>query len=134
MRPDWDTYFARIADVVATRGNCLRKQVGCVIVVDQRIVSAGYNGPPSGVKSCVDGPGFCPCAADPGSQRQGTATISRDLCPSLHAEQNAVAYAGRECKGGTAYITTHPCRPCHRLLQSAGVVRIVVDGTEWQHG
>lgn len=130
-RPSWDEYFAEIARVTATRGYCLRAQVGCVIVIDRRIVAGGYNGPPSGQKSCVDGPMFCPCADDPGSQSAGTATVSRDRCPALHAEQNAVAYGGRDCRGGTAYITKAPCAMCQKLLAAAGVVRTVVDGLEW---
>lgn len=132
-RPSWDAYFAEIARVTSTRGNCLRAQVGCVITVDRRVVAGGYNGPPAGQRSCVDGPEFCPCGTDPGSERLGTSTVPRSLCPALHAEQNAIAYGGRDCRGGTAYITKAPCHMCARLLQAAGVTRIVVEGEDW-HG
>lgn len=131
QRPSWDEYFVAIARVTSSRGNCLRKQVGCVIVVEHRIVAGGYNGPPPGELGCVDGPEHCPCAADPGSRSMGTATVSRELCPALHAEQNAIAFGGRDCRGGTAYLTAEPCHSCAKLLKAAGVVRIVVEGVDW---
>ena len=62
-RPDWDHYFMEIAQVVARRSNCLRRQVAAVIVKDGRIISTGYNGTPRGIRNCCDG-GFC----EPGSQ------------------------------------------------------------------
>lgn len=61
-RPDWDTYFLGIAEAVAVRGECTRRQVGAVIVdpVRHRIVEGGtgYNGAPAGMPSCLDG--ACP--------------------------------------------------------------------------
>ncbi|RLB67674.1 MAG: cytidine deaminase, partial [Deltaproteobacteria bacterium] len=35
-RPDWQTYFFQIARLVASRSTCLRRQVGAVIVKDNR--------------------------------------------------------------------------------------------------
>ncbi|WP_392465859.1 hypothetical protein ACF3NS_10100 [Arsenicicoccus cauae] len=44
-RPDWDTYFLEVADAVAVRAGCRRRQVGAVIVSeDRRIISTGDNG------------------------------------------------------------------------------------------
>ncbi|MBI2437674.1 MAG: cytidine deaminase, partial [Lentisphaerae bacterium] len=48
VRPDWDTYFMDIAQVVKRRSNCLRRDVAALIVKDRRIISTGYNGTPSG--------------------------------------------------------------------------------------
>lgn len=52
-RPDRDTYFLQIAQVVSTRSTCLRRSVGCVLV-DSRghILSTGYNGVPAGQVHC----------------------------------------------------------------------------------
>ena len=55
VRPGWDTYFMDIAQVVAKRGNCRRRQVAALIVRDRRIISTGYNGTPRGVRNCCDG-------------------------------------------------------------------------------
>ena len=48
MRKSWDEYFMEIAEIVKTRSTCLRRQVGAVIVKDNRIITTGYNGAPSG--------------------------------------------------------------------------------------
>ena len=55
VRPKWDTYFLRLAEVVATRSNCMKRAVGAVIVNDFRIVSTGYNGTPFGCTNCNEG-------------------------------------------------------------------------------
>ena len=60
-RPTWDEYFMEIASVVAKRSNCLRRSVGAVIMKDNHILSAGYNGTPKGVKNCFEG--GCPRCA-----------------------------------------------------------------------
>ena len=38
MRASWDEYFMQIVEVVKTRSTCLRRQVGAVIVKDNRII------------------------------------------------------------------------------------------------
>ena len=42
-RPDWDQYFMSIAQVVASRSNCVKRKVAAVVVKDRRIISTGYN-------------------------------------------------------------------------------------------
>ena len=54
MRKSWDEYFMEIAEIVKTRSTCLRRQVGAVIVKDNRIITTGYNGAPS---AAVNGSG-----------------------------------------------------------------------------
>ncbi|MBR2906245.1 MAG: cytidine deaminase, partial [Lentisphaeria bacterium] len=54
-RPDWDTYFMQIAEMVAKRSNCSRRHVAAVIVKDKRIISTGYNGTPRGIRNCNEG-------------------------------------------------------------------------------
>ncbi|MBR3605608.1 MAG: hypothetical protein IKL52_06235, partial [Candidatus Gastranaerophilales bacterium] len=60
MKPiEWNEYFLEIAKTVAKRSNCLRAQVGAVIVgADKKIKATGYNGVPSKVVSCME-LGFC---------------------------------------------------------------------------
>lgn len=107
-RPSWDEYFKKIAEVTSERSPCERLKVGCVLVVDNRIVSQGYNGFISG------------CPHD---------SIIRDdhEQATLHAEQNAIidcAKRGVSCKDAIAYITHYPCIICTRLLLGSDIKEI----------
>ena len=53
-RPSWDEYFILIANLVKQRSTCLRRQVGALIVKDQRILATGYNGAPAGLRHCSE--------------------------------------------------------------------------------
>jgi deoxycytidylate deaminase len=46
MRPDGDSYFMKIAYAVSERSTCDRAFVGCVLVLDKRILTTGFNGFP----------------------------------------------------------------------------------------
>ncbi|RPF42963.1 deoxycytidylate deaminase [Thermodesulfitimonas autotrophica] len=124
MRPDWDLYFMTIARVVATRSTCLRRQVGAVLVKDNRILATGYNGAPSGLRHCLD----TGCLREEQGIRAGE---RHELCRGLHAEQNAILQAavhGTSIAGATVYTTHHPCVLCAKMLVQAGVKRIVFGG------
>jgi len=126
-RPSWDTYFLRIAQLVATRATCLRRTVGAVIVRDKRILATGYNGAPNGVPHCFELPGGCLREAMhiPSGQRQ-------ELCRGLHAEQNAILQAsafGVSLKGSEIYVTHQPCVTCAKMLINAGITRVVFIGS-----
>lgn len=124
-RPSWDSYYADIAVEVAKRSSCVKRQIGAVIVVDNRIVATGYNGTPRGVKNCNEG--GCVRCNDP-SIPSGTRL---DECWCSHAEENAIvqsAYAGISVKGGTIYSTMSPCITCAKLIVNAGIKRVVYKG------
>ena len=114
----------RIAQVVATRSTCLKRHVGCVIVIDKELVSTGYNGAVKGFRHCTDIHKECP------REKIGAHRGERyDLCPALHAEANAIIQAAKSSKSidkGTAYITIAPCISCLRMLINAGIKRIVM--------
>lgn len=126
-RPDWDTYFLKITQFVATRSTCLRRQVGAVIVKDRRILATGYNGAPNGVRHCFQLPDGCLRESRniPSGQRQ-------ELCRGLHAEQNAILQAaafGVSLKDSELYCTHQPCVTCAKMLINAGVKRVVFLGS-----
>lgn len=111
-RPSWDEYFMATANLMASRSNCERLNVGCVIVTagdrKNRLVAAGYNG-------------FLP----------GTPHVSRlrdnHEQATVHAEQNAIADAARRgssVDGCVAYVTHFPCINCAKILAAAGIAEI----------
>lgn len=122
MRKSWNSYFMEIAEIVKTRSTCIRRQVGAVIVKDNRIITTGYNGAPSGLRHCIDNRG---CERErlnvPSGQRH-------ELCRALHAEQNAIIQAakiGVSTEGTTIYITTQPCVICAKMIINAGIKKVV---------
>jgi dCMP deaminase len=120
-RPTWDAYFMNIAKEIGTRSNCMKRQVGAVIVRDKRIVSTGYNGTPRGVRNCNEGGcKRCNSFADSGTRL--------DECICSHAEENAIvqaAYHGISIRDGTLYTTYSPCLNCTKMILNAGLVEVV---------
>jgi dCMP deaminase len=111
-RPSWDEYFMATAVLIASRSNCERLHVGCVIVTSgerrNRIVAAGYNG-------------FLPGTPHTSRVRDGHEQAT------VHAEQNAVADAARRgssVEGCVAYVTHFPCINCAKILAAAGIAEI----------
>ena len=47
-------YYLGIAEEVAKRSTCLRRQYGAVIVKNDEIISTGYNGAARGMTNCCD--------------------------------------------------------------------------------
>ncbi|AGA70834.1 deoxycytidylate deaminase [Desulfitobacterium dichloroeliminans LMG P-21439] len=119
-RPGWDEYFMQMAQVVAGRSTCLRRQVGAVIVKDKQILSTGYNGSPSGLSHC----------AEKGCLRQQLGIPSgerAEICRAVHAEQNALVQAAKHgvvINGADIYTTVQPCVLCTKLLINAGIKRV----------
>jgi len=124
MRPSWDEYFMEIARLTSKRSTCLRRQVGAVLVRDNRIITTGYNGAPTGLKHCEEAGCIRVERNIPPGERH-------ELCRGIHAEQNAIIQAamiGVSIKGATLYSTTQPCSLCAKMLINAGIKRIVYKG------
>lgn len=122
-RPSWDTYFLQMAQVVAGRSTCLRRQVGAVIVKDKQILSTGYNGSPSGLKHCAEAGCLRQTLGVPSGERH-------EICRAVHAEQNALiqsAKHGAAINGADIYTTVQPCVLCTKMLINAGIRRVVFE-------
>ena len=135
IKPSWDEYFLKIADVVSLRGNCLCVRFGAVITKENVIKSTGYVGAPRGTKDCFER-GYCLRRKlnIPSGQQY-------ELCSSVHAEQNAIINAAREgvsIMGGTLYlygqrnyqglekaIDSFPCYICKKMIINAGIKKVV---------
>lgn len=113
MRPDWDSYFMKIASAVSERSTCDRALVGCVLVHDKRILTTGFNGSPAGQEHC---------------DTIGHLMVDGHCVRTIHAETNAIIQAalhGVSTRDSTCYVTHLPCINCTKALINAGITRIV---------
>ena len=130
-RPDKINYYLDIAETVSKRSTCLRKHYGAIIVKNDIIISTGYNGAPRGRKNCCD---LKFCMREKMNIPRGE---RYELCKSVHAEQNAVIFAGFDkTNGATLYLagvdakTNEPidapdcCMMCKRVLINAGIKNV----------
>ena len=105
-----DKRYIRMAGIWAENSYCTRRQVGALIVKNQRIISDGYNGTPSGFENiCED-----------------ENNVTKPYV--LHAEANAItkiARSNNSSDGATLYVTAAPCMECSKLIIQAGIVRVV---------
>ena len=104
-KPDWKEYFLNIAEVVATRSPDPKKHVGCVLVKNNRIISTGYNGLPSGLDESID-------------------WNDRDTVKHLiiHAETNCLIYSNCIIDSTCVlYSTLSPCSECLKLIAATGI-------------
>jgi dCMP deaminase len=125
QRPSWEEYFMSIAQLVARRSTCLRRQVGAVLVKDKNILATGYNGTPSGIAHCEQ----TGCLRDQLNVPSGE---RHELCRGLHAEQNVILQAakhGINIDGATLFCTHAPCIICAKMIINSGIREIVyLDG------
>ena len=129
-RPTKEEYYLGIAEAVARRSTCIRRQYGAVIVKNDVIVATGYNGSPRNAVNCCDA-GECWREANniPHGERY-------ELCQAVHAEANAIINGNREdMKGATLYLVgledrkrmekPTPCLLCEKLIRNAQIRWVV---------
>ena len=132
-RPDKDLYYLEIARQVATRGTCLRRNFGAVIVNEDQIVSTGYAGAPRKMTDCLE---LGSCLRNELGIPAGK---NYEMCRSVHAEMNALIHASRrEMLGGTLYLVgisaedgglvpnAEPCKMCKRMIINSGIETVIV--------
>ena len=115
----WHKRYMRLAVEIGSWTSCFRRKVGAIITVNRRIVAAGYNGAPAGVPSCKE-LGYC-------LRENCKSGENLDICPAVHAEQNAIASAakiGVKIENGDIYVTTFPCVSCMKMIIASGIKRI----------
>lgn len=135
-RRDKLNYYLDIAEAVAERGTCIRRNYGAIIVKNDEIISTGYVGAPRGRANCID-LGYC---------TREKLNIPRgeryELCRSVHAEANAIISAGRrDMLDATLYLVgkeyatgeyiqnASPCAMCRKLIINAGITTVIVRDT-----
>lgn len=135
-RRDKVNYYLDIAQTVAERGTCLRRNYGAIIVKNDEIISTGYVGAPRGRKNCSD-LGFCI------RQQMNIPRGERyEMCRSVHAEANAIISASRnelidstlylvglEASTGELVANSCCCAMCKRMVINAGIRQVVIRDT-----
>lgn len=150
-----DEMLMEVAQTVAKRGTCSRKQVGTVVARNGRVLVTGYNGAPAGMEHCIHETlsgaevissslrsGGNPYGAPPGFMFESdelyhltiwgprvSITSRIETClAAVHAEANAIAFAARygiRLEGSEMFSTWTPCAPCAKLIINADVSRVV---------
>ncbi len=119
LTPEKQQYYMGIAFAVRKRANCVGRKVGALLVVENRIISTGYNGTPEGLTNCNDG-GCHRCA----NREAYQSSVGYDVCICVHAEQNALLSAARfgiAVSGAATFTTLKPCFGCAKELFQANV-------------
>lgn len=135
-RRDKINYYLDIAQVVAERGTCLRRNYGAIIVKNDEIISTGYVGAPRGRKNCSD---LGRCIRQELNIPRGE---RYEICRSVHAEANAIISAKRsDMIGATLYLVglevstgeivanSCSCAMCKRMIINAGIETVIVRDT-----
>ena len=116
-RATWDDTWMAIAEIMARRSPCDKRQIGAVIVSrSNQLLATGYNGPPAGWDEnwrC-----YRDCARFGGAD-------TYDGCPSIHAEANSLLFVNRrDCEDATIYISRSPCMDCAKLISNSGITNV----------
>lgn len=136
-RRDKMNYYLDIAETVAERGTCLRRNYGAIIVKNDEIIATGYVGAPRERKNCID---LNYCVREEMKIPRGT---MYERCRSVHAEANAIISASRkdmldstlylvgtEKKTGEYVKDGNSCTMCKRMIINAGIQQVVIRDTK----
>lgn len=110
--------YMKTAETFAECSTATRLHVGSIIVKDDRIISIGYNGMPSGWDNNCEYVFRHP-------QTKIEELVTRKEV--LHAEANALAKVARSSEsseGATMFITHSPCFACAKLIYQSGIGKV----------
>ena len=110
--------YMKTARIFAELSTSKRKQVGAVVVKDNRIISIGYNGMPSGWDN--------ECEVMSYTDFTGT-VVTKTKAEVLHAESNAIAKLAKSTESGdgaSMFITCSPCIECAKMIFQSGIKEV----------
>jgi len=105
MKDKYIRAHLKVARIYGELSTADRLKVGCIIVKDDRIISIGYNGMPSG--------GSNVCEIDGESKPE-----------VLHAEANAITKLAKSTESGQdsyMFCSYAPCLDCAKLILQSGI-------------
>lgn len=117
----WDEYFMGIAHLSGMRSKDPNTQVGaCIVSVDNKILSMGYNGFPKG------------CSDDEFPWDREGEVLETKYPFVTHSELNAILnYRGGSLEGTKLYVSLFPCNECAKAIIQAGIAEIVYDSDKY---
>jgi dCMP deaminase len=111
--------YMDVAERFAQLSSAKRLQVGAIVVKDDRIISIGYNGMPSGWDNCCE-------EVVPGNEWVDEPTL-KTKPEVIHAESNAISKLARGTESGegaTMFVTHQPCIDCAKLIYQSGIATV----------
>ena len=116
----WDEYFMGVAKLAGMRSKDPNTQVGSCIVRDNKILSMGYNGLPTG------------CSDDQFPwEREGSPLMTKYPFVT-HSELNAILnYRGAGLEGATIYVTLFPCNECAKAIIQSGIRCVIYESDKY---
>jgi dCMP deaminase len=118
MKQKFIDAYMDVAERFAQLSSATRLQVGAIVVKDDRIISIGYNGMPSGWDNC--------CEDEVWNVHDGSSEL-KTKPEVLHAESNAIAKLARSPESGEGaaiFITHAPCIDCAKLIYQSGIATV----------
>lgn len=109
--------YMQTARVFAELSSATRKRVGAVVVKDDRIISIGYNGMPSGWDN------NCEYL----EHRIAQEPLLKTKPEVLHAEMNClmkIAQSNESSRDATMFTTTAPCFECAKMIFQSGIKEV----------
>jgi dCMP deaminase len=121
--------YMKVAETFAGLSSARRLHVGAIIVKEDRIISIGYNGMPSGWdNNCEDiiycDDGDCSEQLLPKESYQWVKYKLKTKPEVLHAETNAIAKLAKSTESGlgaSLFVTHAPCIDCAKLVYQSGI-------------
>ena len=110
--------YIDVAERFAQLSSATRLQVGAIVVKDDRIISIGYNGMPTGWDNCCE---------DVIREDEVGFQVTKSKIEVLHAESNAVAKLAKSSESGlgaTIFVTHSPCIDCAKLIYQSGISNV----------
>ena len=122
MKQKFRDAYMKVAETFAELSSARRLHVGAIVVKEDRIISIGYNGMPSGWdNNCEYEEIYDYKLSDEVYQLKTRPEV-------LHAETNAIAKLAKSTESGmgaTMFITHAPCLDCAKLIYQSGINHVL---------
>ena len=115
MKTKFIPMYMEIAGIIAKQSSAKRLQVGAIVVKDDRVISIGYNGMPSGWTN------ECETVVE---VHEDGGVVTKTKPEVIHAEANAIAKLAKGTESGdgsTMFLTHAPCLDCAKQIYTAGI-------------